>query len=205
MQPRTKRQKQVLDYIKNYIEKHGYEPSYQQIAIHLGVSSKAGIAKHIEALEQLGLISRIRENGSFRLEINPTQSISELISEISWLELPLDETPDAEIEPLFVPKIMIGDHLPETISAIRAVDDSMIEEHICEGDIVLVENRSYARDGDTVVALLTEKQRTVILKFFRAGANIELRPANPAFKSISVRADKIEIKGVLCSVLRPPV
>jgi repressor LexA len=57
MQPRTRRQKEVLDFIKRYIEKHGYEPSYQQIARHLGVSSKAGIARHIESLENQGFLN----------------------------------------------------------------------------------------------------------------------------------------------------
>ena len=70
MQPRTQRQKEILEYITRFIERHGYEPSYTQIARHFGVSSKATIAKHIEALEKRGLISRQRENGAFALSVN---------------------------------------------------------------------------------------------------------------------------------------
>ena len=74
MQPRTKRQKEVFDYIKEYIERHGYEPSYQLIAWHLKGKSKAGIAKHIEALEAQGLLTRRRENNSFWLDLRPRRS-----------------------------------------------------------------------------------------------------------------------------------
>jgi repressor LexA len=88
MQPRTRRQKEVFDYIKQYVEKHGYEPSYQLIARHLKVASKAGIAKHIEALEAQGLLSRRRENGSFWLDLQPAPTIADAVCEIEWLETP---------------------------------------------------------------------------------------------------------------------
>ena len=70
MQPRTQRQKEILDYIRRFIDRHGYEPSYAQIARHFGISSKATIAKHIEALEKRGLIARKHANGSFALSVN---------------------------------------------------------------------------------------------------------------------------------------
>ncbi|MEZ5428112.1 MAG: transcriptional repressor LexA [Pyrinomonadaceae bacterium] len=204
MQPRTRRQKEVLEYVKQYIEKHGYEPSYQQIARHLGVSSKAGIAKHIEALENQGLISRVRESGSFRLEINPTESILELICEVEWLDVPKEETYAEEWKnkSLFVPRFLIESYSERSIRAFLVPNDSMLEEHICEGDVALIENRSYARDGDIIVALL-ENRRAVLKQFFRLGANIELRPANPNYDPIVLPADKIEIKGVLRGLLRP--
>src|ERR671915_906024 len=69
MHPRTQRQKEILEYITRFIERHGYEPSYAQIARHFGVSSKATIAKHIEALERRGLISRHRNDGAFGLTV----------------------------------------------------------------------------------------------------------------------------------------
>ncbi len=69
MQPRTQRQKEILDYIQRFIERHGYEPSYAQIARHFNISSKATIAKHIEALEKRGLLARSHTNGSFNLNV----------------------------------------------------------------------------------------------------------------------------------------
>ncbi len=203
MQPRTKRQKEVLEYIKQYIEKHGYEPSYQQIAWHLGVSSKAGIAKHIEALENQGLLSRNRESGSFKLEINPTKSILELITEISWLDVPNAENymEDLAEKPFFVPKFLIEGYSAEKVRAFRVPNDSMLDEHICEGDVALIEKRPYPRDGEIVVALL-ENKRAVLKTYFRVGANIELRAANSNYETIVIPADKIEVFGVLRGILR---
>jgi repressor LexA len=204
MQPRTRRQKEVLEYITGYIEKHGYEPSYQQIARQLGVSSKAGIAKHIKSLESQGLIARRRENGVFNLELNPVSTISEAVCEIEWLDVPKNETlaEEWESKPLFVPKFLLGFQTPERLRAFRVPNNSMLNEHICEGDVALIESRSYARDGDIVVAL-TQNKRAVLKQFFRAGANIELRPSNPNYDSILLPADKISILGVLRGILRP--
>lgn len=203
MLPRTKRQKDVLDYITRYIENHGYEPSYQLIARNLGIT-KAGIAKHIKALENQGLLTRRRENGCFNLELKSMSSIADSVTLIEWLDVPKDNTlaEDWENEPLFVPNFMLGFQTPERICGFRVRNDSMLEEHICEGDVVLIEKRTYARDGDIVVAVTSDK-RVVLKKYFREGAKIELRPANPNYVSILVSADKVSVLGVLRGVLRP--
>ncbi|HEY0429316.1 MAG TPA: transcriptional repressor LexA [Pyrinomonadaceae bacterium] len=204
MQTRTRRQKEVLEIITRYIKNHGYEPSYQQIARQLGVSSKAGIAKHIKSLEEQGLLTRRRDNGKFNLELRPEDYLTKLVCEIDWLDVPRDENPteDWEETPLFVPRFMLGFQDEERIRAFRVTDDSMFDEHILEGDVVLIEKRGYARDGDVVVAIVGGK-RAVLKKYFRDGAKVELRPANPVYDSIILSADKVSIEGVLHSVLRP--
>src|SRR5215218_6300647 len=85
---RTRRQREVLDFIIKYIDGHGYEPSYQLIARELGVSSKAGIAKHIKALEEQGLLLRRRENGSFKLDVGRSETMAPSSFEINWLDAP---------------------------------------------------------------------------------------------------------------------
>ncbi len=203
MQPRTRRQKEVLEFVKYYIESHGYEPSYQQIAMHLGVSSKAGVAKHIEALENQGLISRSRVNGSFKLEINQSKSISEFVREVRWLTNPFsDQADEWSGESIFVPGLLINNQSPEKIRAFRVLSDSMLDEHICEDDVALIELRPYPRDSETVVAFLLEEKKTVMRRYFRAGANIELRASNIEFETIVSPADKIEVVGVLRAILR---
>lgn len=204
MQPRTRRQKEVLEFITRYIEKHGYEPSYQQIAWNLGVSSKAGIARHIESLENQGFLTRRREHGAFNLELRSTGIIGESVCGIGWLEIPKSDVPleDWEREPLFLPKCLLGFYTAEQVCAFRVQNDAMIEENICEGDVALIEKRSFARDGDIVVAL-TENKRAVLKHFFRAGAKIELRPANSTFVSIMLPADKISVLGIFRGLFRP--
>jgi repressor LexA len=204
MQPRTRRQKEVFDYIKQYIEKHGYEPSYQLIARHLKVASKAGIAKHIEALETQGLLTRKRENGSFWIDLAPVETIADAVCEIEWLEVPKSQTfvEDWESQPLFVPKFLLGYQEPERLRAFRVMNDAMFNEHIREGDVALVEKRSYARDGD-IVAALTGNKRVVLKQFYREGAHIELRPANDGYLTIRLPANKVEVLGIYRGLIRP--
>lgn len=204
MQPRTKRQKEVFDYIIQYIADYGHNPSYQQIARHLKLTSKAGILKHIKALETQGLITRMRENGNFNLELRPPNLIAEAVREIHWLNAPRGDSfvEDWEHETLFVPKFLLGYCAPQNMLAFRAPNDSMLEENIREGDVVLIEKRSFARDGD-IVAALTENKKTVLKKFFRLGAKIELRPANPNYSPILLPANKVSVLGIFRSLLRP--
>lgn len=204
--PRTRRQKEVLDYIKQFVERYGNEPSYQMIARHLGVSSKAGIAKHIKALEAQGLIRRRRENGSFWLDFGEADARAAAVCEVEWLDVPKLETfiEDWENEPLFVPRFLLGLQEPERLRAFRVADDAMRDKHICEGDVALVEKRSYARDSDIVVALL-EKKQIVFKQFFRAGAYIELHSANEVFETIKLPANKIEVIAIFRGLLRPIV
>jgi repressor LexA len=202
MQPRTKRQREVLEYITSFIQEKGYEPSYQQIARFLRIASKSAIAKHIKALENQGLLSRIRENGSFGLQILPKNQIVESVCEIKWLEIPFPEQFEKwELEPFYLPKFLIDYVSQDRLRAFRVQNDAMLDEHICEGDIVLVEKRSYARDGDNVVVFI-ENTRVVLKKYFRSGANVELRPSNEAYHSIHAPADKISIQGVVRGLLR---
>src|SRR5215218_33942 len=111
MRPRTQRQKEILDYITRFIERHGYEPSYAQIARHFGVSSKATIAKHIAALERRGLISRRDTDGSFSLAVKIEETPSDAICEVPLLGriaagTPLDAIEDCE--PISIPRFLLG-------------------------------------------------------------------------------------------------
>lgn len=204
MQPRTRRQREVFEYIDSFIKERGYEPSYQQIARHFRIASKSAIAKHIAALERQGLLSRLRENGSFGLQIRPKSSASEAVCEIDWLDVPPDSgfKDDWEHGSIFIPKFLIGFFQPEKICAFRVRNDSMIEESICEGDVALIEKRTFARDGDCVVALI-EKDAVVMKRFYRQGSAVELRPSNANYGSIRLSAEKVQIKGVFRSLLRP--
>jgi SOS-response transcriptional repressor LexA len=127
LQTRTRRQKEVLDFITRYIDSHGYEPSYQMIARQIGVSSKAGIAKHIKALEEQGLLARRRENGSFSLVLNRKEHAAGDGSRIEWLEVsrPDPNREDWEDEPFHVPPFLLGVYDAERLLAFRIRDDAM--------------------------------------------------------------------------------
>jgi repressor LexA len=203
MQPRTRRQREILDFITEFINERGHIPSYQQIARKFKIASKSAIAKHIAAMEKQGILQRRREDGSFGLELRAENLMTESVCEIEWLETVNAEgfAENWEQEPIFVPKFLLGYYEPERIRAFRVPNDSMLDEHICEGDIALIEKRSFARDGAIVVA--EAENRVVLKRFYRSGANIELRPANQNYRTLRLAADKVSIQGVMHGLLRP--
>jgi repressor LexA len=205
MLPRTQRQKEILDYITRFIERHGYEPSYAQIARHFGVSSKATIAKHIAALERRGLLSRRGTDGSFNLAVKVEETPSDSICEVPLLGriaagAPLDAVEDSE--PICIPRFLLGRVRPERVYALRVTGDSMIDEHICDGDIALIENRTEARDGEIVVALV-DGTRATLKRLFRFGPEVELRPANSQLAPLRLLATRVRVQGIFRGLLRP--
>ena len=206
MLPRTQRQKEILDYITRFLERHGHEPSYAQIARHLGVKSRATIAKHIAALERRGLLVRQREAGSFALNVTVNDNSDEALCEVKLLGRiaagdPL-EVVDYE-ERIPVPRFLLGRVRPERVYALRVKGDSMIDEHICDGDIALIENRTDARDGEIVVALLIDENQATLKRLFRRGPIVELHPANSQLEPLKLPAGQVRVQGIFRGLLRP--
>ena len=207
MQPRTQRQKEIYDYIARFIERHGYEPSYAQIARHFGISSKATIAKHIEALEKRGLIARGHDNGAFTLKVHVEEVPGDATCEVPLLGrvaagAPIEALAEEGGETITVPRFLLGRVRPEQVYAVRVQGDSMIDEHICDGDIALIENRVEPRDGEIVVALV-EGSRATLKRLFRVGREVELRPANSRLAPIRVHAAQVQVQGIFRGLLRP--
>ena len=205
MLPRTQRQKEVLDYLTRFLAKHGHEPSYAQIARHFGVSSKATIAKHISALEKRGLIKRAHDDGTFTLAVNMGDTAADAMCEVRMVGriaagVPIDAIEETEM--ICVPRFLLGRVRPERIYALRVKGDSMIDEHICDGDIALIESRNEARDGEIVVALI-DRARATLKRIFRFGDEVELRPSNAQLQPLRMHASRVEIQGVFRSLMRP--
>ena len=204
MQPRTKRQKEVLDFIIRFVERHGHEPSYQQIARQLGVSSKAGIQRHIIALENQGLIARKRENGSFSIELKLQKDLAKSVCVVELVEPADAENGSANysLTRMALPRSVFGSLHPDEVLAFRVSDDSMCDKDICEGDIVLLEKRNYARRGDTAVVLI-KKKCMMLGQYQPQGPATEIRPANSDFEPVVVSADQVAIQGVMRGLIRP--
>lgn len=205
MLPRTQRQKEVLDYLTRFLAKHGHEPSYAQIARHFGVSSKATIAKHIGALEKRGLIKRGHDDGAFTLAVNMGDVAADAVCEVRLVGriaagAPIDAIEDTEM--ICVPRFLLGRVRPERIYALKVKGDSMIDEHICDGDIALIESRNEARDGEIVVALV-DQARATLKRIFRFGDEVELRPSNTQLQPLRLHASRVQIQGIFRSLMRP--
>jgi repressor LexA len=113
---------------------------------------------------------------------------------------PIDAIEDAE--PLVIPRYLLGRVRPEKVYALRVKGDSMIDEHICDGDIALIENRTEARDGEIIVALIGGARAT-LKRLYRFGQEVELRPANSQLAPIRLPAAQVQVQGIFRGLLRP--
>ena len=203
--PRTQRQKEVFDYLVSFLERRGYIPTYTQIAKHLGVKSRATVAKHIQALVRLGLVTIIRKGSSSQIVINQQElPPSDLLCEIKMAGYIAAGQPIELVsgdETISVPRFMLGRVSPERVYAARIKGDSMIDEHICDGDIALIENRPEAHNGEIVMALVDETYAT-LKRIYRHGPEVELRASNPQVESIRVPAGNVRVQGIFRGLLR---
>jgi len=201
----TRRQKQVLDFIVNFLNRHRYSPSFEEIAEGLNLTSLATVHKHLQTLERKGFIRR---------SYNQSRSI-----EVMQLPRPVkEEVARQAFELPLMGRIAAGKPVeavenPETISlaeftrsrnvfALEVKGDSMIEDHILEGDYILVEQTENANNRDIVVALVGE-QETTLKRFFREpGGKVRLQPANANLPPIILPAGDVEIQGRVIGVLR---
>ena len=172
------------------------------------MKSRATIAKHIAALERRGLLVREHEDGSFALNLKVEDKSGDSLCEVKLLGriaagAPLEALNDENDERIAVPRFLLGRVKPDRVYALKVKGDSMIDEHICDGDIALIENRTDARDGEIVVALLIEENQATLKRLYRRGANIELQPANSQLQPLTLPANQVRVQGIFRGLLRP--
>jgi len=210
----TPKQKTVLDFVASFVERSGYCPSFEEIARGVGLGSLATVHKHVTALQQKGYLKR-RYNESRSLEVSAEYLRSEQERRekqsigpqpaASAVSIPLMGTIAAGV-PVEAPES------PETLDfadfagspdlfALRVRGDSMIDDHICAGDFVLIERTKTPRDGEIVVALV-DGAETTLKRIYREGDEVRLQPANATMEPIRVPAAQVEVQGRVLAVLR---
>src|SRR5580765_5066133 len=182
----TKRQKQVLDFIAGFVEENGYCPSYEEIAKGLDLASLATVHKHISVLESKSYLKR-GFNQSRSLELAPKYLQEQRRPKPIPMEIPLlgRIAAGAPVETVEHRETLnFADFAGNgNTFALEVRGDSMIDDHICDGDLILVERVTQARDGDIVVALVAGSE-TTLKRFYREGDAGRLQPANAALKPI---------------------
>jgi repressor LexA len=201
----TKRQRQVYDFIHGFVQKNGYSPSFEEIAAGMGLSSLATVHKHIVNLEKKNLLKR-DYNRSRSIDVLPVRGLFKRQSKSpSETELPLLGRIAAgqPIEAVENPEtISLGDITrSKDVFVLQVKGESMKDEHIVDGDYVLVEKSQTARDGEIVVALVEGTDAT-LKRLYREGPNIRLQPSNAALKPIVVPAKSVQVQGRVIGVLR---
>lgn len=199
MQPLTRRQREILDYLAEFIEHHGYSPSLEEIGRRFGLSSLATVHKHLGNLQEKGFIRRAW-NRSRSVELVPTGSGGRAV------EIPLQgyvaagDPIEAVVSPetVAVPDGFTG---ARATYALRVRGQSMIDEQIRDGDLVIVEDRRTAENGELVIALIDGSEVT-LKTFHREQGRIRLQPANPALEPLVVDAGRVQVQGVVVGLMR---
>ena len=199
--PLTKRQREILNYLTLYSEQKGYAPSFEEIADNFNYNSLATVHEHLSNLERKGYIKR-SYNESRAIEILPNEMSPRSI------ELPLLGSVAAGVpieaiahqETMAVPDSFVqrgGNHY-----VLKVRGNSMIEEHIRDGDFVIINERQRADNGEMVIAMLHGDSATV-KKFYReAGGRIRLQPANVTIPPMFYRDHEVMVQGIVIGVLR---
>jgi repressor LexA len=199
----TKRQKQVLDFVARFIDDNGYSPSYTEIARGMQLASLATVHKHISALETKNYLKR-GFNRSRSLDLGPKYAQEH--RRHRDLEVPLlgriaaGRPVEAVEQRATLSFADFAGHRDTFALEVRG--DSMIDDHICDGDMILVERTSDVRDGDIVVALVSGLETTLKRIYREPGGRIRLQPANSSLQPIHVSASEVEVQGRLLAVLR---
>lgn len=199
--PLTKRQREILDYLSDYIGDHGYAPSFEEIAGSMGFKSLATVHEHLSNLERKGVIRR-SYNESRSIEVltrarQPGVAELPLLGTVAAGE-PIEAVEDRDV--IMVPEAMLPATGPNYVLRVRG--DSMIEEQIRDGDYVVVHGRGTARNGETIIALLQNSHATVKKLYREKDGRVRLQPANASLEPIYVNENDLTIQGVVVGVIR---
>jgi repressor LexA len=202
----TKRQKEVLDFLVGFANKHGYSPSFEEIARALRLTSLATVHKHISTLERKGFVRR-GYNQSRSIEVMQLpKPIREQVLERHSVELPMAGRIAAG-RPLEAVEQRETFSLGEFARAqgsfvLRVKGSSMIDDHILDGDFVVIEPTQVANPGEVVVALVDGDEATLKRFYREPGGKVRLQPANSEMRPIVLPAANVQIQGRVVGVLR---
>lgn len=202
----TRRQKELMDFLADFISKNGYSPSYEEIANGLKLASLATVHKHIQALQTKNYLRR-SFNHSRSLEIGERYFAEEKARRpAADLSVPLMGRIAAgvPVEAIQNPETLHFSDFAKNDStfALQVRGDSMIEDHICSGDYVLVEKTGTVKNGEIVVALVDGSEATLKRYYEEPTGAIRLQPANSAMQPILVQPSQLQIQGKVLAVMR---
>lgn len=192
----TRKQKEVYDYICAYIEEHSVSPTQAEIQDYFGFKSLGSVQDYIKYLINAGVLKNDPNavRGLVPAEVSePSIDIPMLGTVAAGVPIEVIE----RTETIAVPRSMIrqGTHFALTVKG-----QSMIEDGILEGDVIIIKKQSTANNGDTVVA--TVDHEATVKRFQKKAKHIELIPANSSMKPIIVKDEDFQIKGILVGLIR---
>ncbi len=207
MEDLTARQQEILEFIASTVDQQGVAPTFREIGDALGIRSTNGVADHVKALERKGYIQRPGQRGSAR-SIRLTGLATGSFHDEATVALPLLGRVAAGVPALAVENYESSVRLDATMVpagvpcfALSVSGDSMIEDGILDGDLVVVRQQQTARNGETVVARVGDE--ATVKRFYRESQRVRLQPANSSMEPIYAGPhDDLEILGKVIALIR---
>ena len=196
----TRRQKDILEAVRSLLAEHGEAPTLEAIGRRAGLASVSTVHKHLELLQERGLLRRRRKGRRQSIELLP-RALSGAAIEVPLMGTiaagrPIETV--AEERAVALPADLVrglGTYV------LVVTGDSMVDDQILDGDYVVVEERTSPRNGEVVVALLDRREAT-LKRFRRERGRISLQPANASVAPVFVRPETLQIQGIVSAVLR---
>jgi repressor LexA len=192
----TRKQKEVLDYITEYVRENDYSPTQKEIQEHFGFKSLGSVQDYIKYLKEGGFLS----NDSHSVRGLMPAAVQQNTEEIPLLGSIAAGTPIEAIENtdmIAVPTHMLG---RGKYYALKVKGESMIEAGILSGDVAIIKHQTQAENGQIVVAVVDNE--TTLKTFFKKAKQIELHPSNKSMKPIIVKDKECEIRGLMVGLIR---
>jgi repressor LexA len=192
----TRRQKEILDFLREYRRLHGMSPTQREIREHFGLSSFGTVQKHLKRLAEKGALSR-QDNRSRSLVPSSGDVLVQAIPLLGLVAAGQPIEPFPQEETIEVPPALLGrgEHY-----VLRVRGDSMVDDGIHDGDYIVVSRRDRAENGQTVVALLNGE--VTLKRYYSEGRQIRLQPAHPHMKPILADPQEVRIQGVVTGLIR---
>ncbi len=196
------KQKEMLAFIEDFVDKNGFPPTHEEIRVGLNISTKSLVNYHLEALEEAALLSRtpntprgIRltsDNQTVRVPFvgdRVTQSLEKKsANEQAVIELTYDIVPNAR-----------------NLYALKAPGNLWRDALVDDGDIVIIQRQSQVKNGDLAAVRLTTQNQTILKRFYRENGHVRLQPANPKLKPLIVKPDAVQVEGKVMAIIRQVV
>jgi repressor LexA len=201
----TRRQKQVLDYIVKFIDRHGYSPSFEELAEGLDITSVATVHKHLETLQKKGFIRRgYNRSRSIEVVQLPRPVKEQVVRRAVDLPLMGRIAAGHPVEAIQNPDMVsLSDFVRgSTCFALEVKGDSMVDDHILSGDYIIVEQTENVNNRDIVVALVRGEEATLKRFFREPNGKVRLQPANAQMEPVVLPAKDVKIQGRVIGVLR---